>query len=85
MSYNTMALMAKNFDLRDRLIACAAKENKPGPSYEAWVSERIWRIVTAPDWDNKWASALISNPTNIGKNELVISDDDILAVIQNMD
>lgn len=85
MTYNTIAAMAGDPHLRLRLTACAAQEHKPGPSYEAWVSERIWDIVTAPGWGDDWAYAVANNVADIGRSESVITDGAILAVIQNMD
>jgi hypothetical protein len=85
MSYNTLASMQEDSALYRRLVACAAEEQKPGSPY-AWVTERIWRIVTASsDWEASWAYAEAVPIENIGADESVITDAMILAVIQPMD
>jgi hypothetical protein len=85
MTYNTIADMRDDSALRRRLVACAAQEDKEGPSPESWVSDHIWDIVASPGWEAAWEYAEAADKENIGADETVISDAMILAVIQPMD
>lgn len=83
MSYKTIADMAESGSLLRRLVACAAVEKKTKP-YLQWVSDNLWDIVASPGWSEKWESAVAAEIEDPGGNESVITDDDILAVIQPM-
>lgn len=88
MSYQDIANMKDSNLLRRRLHAAAAQENKPEP-VEQWVADNIWEIVSAPGWAAKWAYAEAIHepqpgdpPYDPGGDEAVITDQDILSVIQ---
>lgn len=84
MTYATIATMAVDNSLFNRLVAAAAEENKPKP-YESWVAERRWDIVTAPGWAAAWESALAAGVADPGIRSDVITDGMILAVVQPME
>ena len=84
MTYANIAAITESASLQRRLQACAAEQQKPKP-YGEWVYNHIWDIASAPGWAAKWASALAGGVTDPGANEGVITDADILAVIQTMD
>jgi hypothetical protein len=86
MGYLEIKKMADSSRLRDRLNACAAEQiTDPNIEIENWVGQRLWHIVSAPGWGDKWASAEVSDPGNdLGGRTDVITDGDILAVIQPM-
>jgi hypothetical protein len=80
-SYSDIAMMADNNDLRMRITAAAAEENKTRP-YEQWVAQNIWQLAATPGWDDAWASALASLNPRPGWDAGVISDGMILAAVQ---
>lgn len=80
MTYNTLATMQGDHSLYRRLVACAAEQGEPHP--DQWVMERIWKIVVTPGWAAKWESAAAAEIEDIGANEGVITDYDILSVVQ---
>lgn len=80
MSYATIAKITQSLSLRERLVACAADEGAPTP--EAWVSQNIWKIATAPGADDAWESAIAAGVTDPGAREDVITDGMILGVVQ---
>lgn len=84
MTYANIANMAESPSLIRRLIACAA-EQKKGDPYNEWVYSHVWDIAASPGWSEKWASALAADIPDPGADEGVITDADILAVIQPME
>lgn len=83
MTYASIAAITQSNSLFQRLTACAAQQKREKP-YPTWVSDRIWDIAVSPGWADKWASAIAAGIENPGADESVISDADILAVIQPM-
>jgi hypothetical protein len=84
MSYNSIAEMHDDPWLRRRLTACATQENKGAGNPEQWVNDNLWTIVSAPGWDQKWDTARSNYHPQAGLDESVITDADILAMIQPM-
>lgn len=86
MSYNTMAMMAADTPLYQRIIACAATQEIHPP--EAWVGENRWRLAASPGWDAAYAYAINANRENPdyepGRDEAVITDGMILAAVQKL-
>lgn len=80
MSYWDIAQMNLDPDLRARITACAAQERIESP--EVWAIERMLRIVSAPEWDAAWESAIAADLPGPGRDPAVISDDMILASVQ---
>jgi len=83
MAYATTAQITQSTALMQRLIACAAEQKKVKP-YQNWVLDRIWDIAVSPGWSAKWESAVASENPDPGADPAVISDQDILGVIQPM-
>lgn len=91
MTYKNVAQITQSSSLFQRLTACAATQvdeyAKPKP-YPQWIAEHIWEIAASPGWADKWAYAMATHPEedyDPGDDESVITDGDILAVIQPMD
>jgi hypothetical protein len=86
MSYANIAAMVEDWDLRMRLIACAAQEQADGPVL--FVEDNIWRICAQPGWDAAWASALVTHADDEdyrpGADEGVIPDAKILSGVQKV-
>jgi hypothetical protein len=75
--------------LQKRLVACASEQNKgdAGDGAEQasnWVNIHKWAIVNAPGWAAKWDSARVNGNIAPGNDASVITDEDMLAVIQPM-
>jgi hypothetical protein len=75
--------------LNQRLIACASEQGKVEPGGDAdqaanWVTAHKWAIVNAPGWAAKWDTARVNGNLSPGNDSSVITDEDILAVIQPM-
>lgn len=85
MSYANIAAITQSGSLYQRLTAAAAQEGKSLTMPGSWVGERIWQFAVAPGWSAKWASAVAAGVEDPGADESVISDGDILAVIQPME
>lgn len=81
MSYNSIAEMARNNALRERIAACASAE---GVTIQPtrWADENQWFLAASPGWAAAWASALASNNEAPGRDEGVITDGMILASVQ---
>lgn len=85
MSYANIAAITQSNSLIQRLTAAAAQEGKSLTMPGSWVGERIWQFAVAPGWADKWAYALAAGMEDPGADEAVITDGDILAVIQPME
>lgn len=83
MSYSTIAKIAQDSLLGQRLTAAAAAEHKPRP-YTDWVAEFRWDLAATPGWSEAWESALAAGIENIGDDPGVITDGMILAAVQPM-
>lgn len=82
MSYNNIAAIARDFDLQQRLIACAAEQGHTEP--ETFIEAHIWTLAASPGWAAAWGSALATDPPNArpGYDESVITDGNILSAVQ---
>lgn len=83
MAYSTIAMIAADMALQQRMTAAAAQEGKTRP-YPAWVQEYQWDLASTPGWAAAWESALASGILNPGADESVITDGMILAAVQPM-
>lgn len=84
MSYLSVVEMAGNQSLLSRIVASAAAEGQENPLQ--WAQDNIWKLVSAPDWDEAWEYArntwtADSNP-DTGIRPGVINDGMILAAVQ---
>lgn len=84
MTYNTIAVMAKDTDLKLRITACAAEQQAENPEW--WADTHMWQVAATPDWDTSWEYAVALDPQReqIGKAEDVITDAMILSAVQPM-
>lgn len=84
MTYNTIAAMAQNEQLKLRVTACAAEQGSLNPPW--WADTHMWQVAATPSWDDQWEYALNVDPNreNIGADEAVITDPDILTSVQTM-
>lgn len=80
MSYNTVAQMARDFGLKERIAACASTEGEREPV--AWAEANMWRLAGAPGWDPAYFAAVQADRDEPGKAEDVITDGMILAAVQ---
>lgn len=83
MSYSTIATMANNYALSQRITAAAAEEDKPKPS-EKWAEDNRWDLAATPGWAAAWESAVAGGNPDPGADETVITDAMILAAVQPM-
>lgn len=80
MSYNTVAEMARDYGLKERVAACASTEGEPEPVL--WAEAHMWRLAGSPGWDAAYFAAVQANRDEPGKAEDVITDGMILAAVQ---
>lgn len=89
MAFFDVASLRNDSDFTQRVTACASIEGKVnddgvgGP--ETWVIQRLWQISSAPGFGDKYAAAVLNQVPRPGQDQSVISDADILAVVQPMD
>lgn len=86
MSYNAVVSMANSNSLRMRIVAAAADQGVVNP--QQWAQDNLWAVVASPGWAAKWRYALdtltVNQNPDLGARDDVISDDDLLAVVQGM-
>lgn len=58
MSYRTQAQLAKDFDILERVTACAATQLVADPA--TWASSHQWHLSAEPGWDAAYAYAIAS-------------------------
>ena len=89
MTYNTVATIARDFHLRERVAACASTEGEPSPV--EWAEAHMWRLAGSPGWADAWEYAINTTPADapppndvasIGRREGVVTDGMILAAVQ---
>lgn len=85
MSYNDVADLTVDMDLRKRVTACAAIEKAVNPWY--WVDQHMWEVAAQPGWAAAYASALADetrapDAPPVGRDESVITDGMILSAVQ---
>lgn len=85
MSYNDIAEMARNGDLRERIAACAAREGITNPHPTRWADDHQWAVVAKADWEAAWEYARnVGAIERLGHNEGVINDGMILSAVQGL-
>lgn len=82
MSYNDIATIAKDGDLRERIAACAADEGVREPHPTTWADRHQWILAASPGWAEAYGYALNTNAERPGRSEAVITDGMILAAVQ---
>lgn len=81
--YYAQYLITMDSDFRLRITASVAVESDQTDP-DAWANEHRWEWATAPGWAGKVAAALDAGNEEWGRDPAVITDSDILAVIQPM-
>lgn len=85
MSYNDIAEMARNGDLRERIAACAAVEGVRVPHPRDWADQNQWAIVAKTDWEAAWEYARnVGAIERLGYADDVINDGMILSAVQGL-
>ena len=82
MTYTSIAQMAGDPYLRDRITACAATEDATKNDPVSWAMNHAWQVVAAPGWATAWDSALAADVENPGADPGVITDAMILTQVQ---
>lgn len=86
MAYYDVALLATNNDFAQRCQACFAVEDTDHDDDPAvWWSAHAWHMAAQPGFGDAYASALVSDSANPGRDQAVISDGQILAAVQTLD
>jgi hypothetical protein len=90
-AYLTIAAIAADQHMIDRVTSCAAQQAKAGAPIDFaphWARERAYDWASSPTWGEKWDYALLThedNPTyQPGADPAVITDADILATVQGL-
>ena len=96
-SYLSIAAIANDEFMRERMIACVTQQQQLGSinvglpntaapyNAQAWVEANSYVWASSPSWGEKWDYALAANPdSEPGKDSAVITDGDILATVQHL-
>jgi hypothetical protein len=79
MSYATQAKLARDTDILERIVACAASLQIKNPTQWVWDIQWVWSAQ--PGWDDAYAYAIAAKNDNPGLDEGVISDGMILSAV----
>lgn len=83
MAYSDVAALAVDADFRARIAASAAIENSHLPMHPLSFADTYqWQISGAPGFGDAYASAVAGGVERPGNDPSVISDAQILAVVQ---
>lgn len=82
MSYKTIALMAQDEDLKQRIHAAVAEQGGSFHEVEFAPGGGLWKIAASPGWGAAYDSALAGNVERPSWNEGVITDGMILSAVQ---
>jgi len=81
MAFYDIAVLSQDPDFLYRCTACYATQSEHiNPN--AWVSEHTWDLAGAPGFGDAYASAIAGGVENPGRDQAVISDEQILAAVQ---
>lgn len=87
MSYNSIAALAKDENLRLRVAACISTQSgyepPAGQDHPLSISDYFrWKLAGSPGWGDAYAYAIANEIENHGKDESVITDAMILSAVQ---
>lgn len=82
MGYAEQALLSSDSDFLARTAACAAVEVDRTHQPTQWAKDHIWWIAAAPGFADAYASAVAGGVERPGNDPAVISDAQILSVVQ---
>lgn len=83
--YLTIAEVAMDVDMRNRVTACAAQQGHPSPEKWAWDNAYTWASTSS--WAEKWDYAVATHTDpeySPGADPAVITDGDILTRVQQL-
>ena len=80
--YLTVATIAADQTMRQRVAACAAQEGETAPENWAYTNAYLW--AASPGWDDAWESAVAAGNPAPGADPAVITDPQILAAVQQL-
>lgn len=88
-AYLTIAEIAADQHMNDRVAACASQQQQRGAPIDygpRWTAENRYLWASSPTWGEKWDYARLThedNPTyEPGADAAVITDEDILSTVQ---
>lgn len=85
MSYSSQAALSADNDFLVRVAACAQQEiSLVDQTAVEWATANIWEVAAAPGFADKYEYALATGVPRPGNDSTVISDADILSVVQPM-
>lgn len=79
MSYFTQYKLAQDWNLLNRVAACAATLGMPRPV--DWANEHAWTLSAVPGWVEAYAGSTSDTP---GVDENAITDEMILAEVERL-
>lgn len=83
--YLTISVISDDVFMQRRVAACAAQQGiTQDPDPTVWTFERRYTWAAAPGWAQKWDSAVAGGIEQPGADPAVITDADVLAVVQPM-
>lgn len=80
MAYYDLYLLAFDPDFYARTEAAAAEQGYANPPQ--WADDHRWPLAAQPTFADKYASALAGGVPTPGRDQSVISDDEIRAAVQ---
>lgn len=80
MAYYDIFLLGNDQDFMNRNWACAETEGVPDAMQ--WALDHRVTLAATPGFGDKYASALVAEVENPGRDQSVISDGDILSAVQ---
>lgn len=90
-AYLTIAEIAADQHMTDRVTACAAQQKLQGAPIEYaphWAVEQRYAWASSPTWGEKWDYARLTHEDapdyEPGTDPAVITDADILATVQSL-
>jgi len=82
MAYFDLALLTQDTDFDQRITACAASEGIDGAA--RWTAEHKWEVCAAPGFADAYATALLNEVPQPGRDQSVISDGQLLSAVQGI-
>jgi hypothetical protein len=88
-SYVSISEIAADAWMNERMRACASQQVHLGTitiDPIQWVTDNRYVWASSPTWGEKWTYALATHPDDPnyqpGRDDAVVTDDDILATVQ---
>lgn len=82
MSYWDIALLSSDSDFMQRTRASVSTQGVDDPV--TWSNDHAWQMAGMPSFGDKYAYAIATGVPNPGRDEAVISDQDILSAVQSL-